>query len=57
VLCDVIKGTKSIIKPVINSKNNIIVDTTAKLFENLNLFLKNSTIGLAIIEKITATTR
>lgn len=57
VLCDVIKGTKSIINPMINNRNKINVVTTANVFLNFSLLLKNSTIGLAIIENIKEITK
>jgi hypothetical protein len=55
--CEVISGTNIENNPTINKINNSSVVETASVFENLNRFLKNSTIGLAIIDKIIATIR
>jgi hypothetical protein len=42
---------------MINNRNKINVVATAKVFLNFSFLLKNSTIGLAIIENITAIIR
>ncbi|GEC79975.1 hypothetical protein FAQ01_28450 [Flavobacterium aquatile] len=55
--CEVINGTNIENNPTINKMNKTSVAATARVLENLNLLLKNSTIGLAIIDKIIATTR
>ena len=54
--CEMIKGTKRNTKPTIKHTNNSNVAITAMVLENFNFERKNSTIGFAINEKITATT-